>query len=73
MTEWRCEEIRDRVLCLTSPDRTSLVEVYLWGATIVKYFQNGMDRLLLSSSAVLDESKAIRGGFHLFPEATLYL
>ncbi|KAI8918131.1 galactose mutarotase-like domain-containing protein [Entophlyctis helioformis] len=45
------------------------VEVYLWGATVTSWRYKGVERLFLSSKAILDGTKAIRGGIPLvFPQ-----
>ncbi|PVV01258.1 hypothetical protein BB560_004339 [Smittium megazygosporum] len=45
------------------------VEVYLYGATITSWKAKGKERLFLSKQAILDGSKAIRGGIPIvFPQ-----
>ena len=44
-------------------------KVHLFGATVISWTVNGIEQLFLSSKAVLDGSKAIRGGIPLvFPQ-----
>src|SRR5436305_14896187 len=44
------------------------IEVLLFGATITSWKSNGKENLFLSEKAVLDGSKAVRGGIPLvFP------
>ncbi len=54
---------------LSSHDGLHRVEVYLHGATIGSWMKNGEERLYLSSKAVFDGAKALRGGVPLvFPQ-----
>lgn len=61
-------ELNDNVLTARLPSGDS-VTVYLYGATVTSWkTSNGAEQLFLSSAAVLDGSKAIRGGIPLvFP------
>lgn len=61
---------------LTSPDGKSTVTVILHGATIVSYVANGRELLFVSSQAVFEPPKAVRGGIPICfpnfgPHATL--
>ncbi|KAF9913391.1 hypothetical protein BX616_010087, partial [Lobosporangium transversale] len=52
---------------LSHPSGAS-AEVYLFGATLTSWKVSNKERIFLSAEAVLDESKAIRGGIPLvFP------
>lgn len=60
---------------ISKPDKVivehggALLEVYYYGATITKWQLDGKDILFTSSKAILDGSKAIRGGIPLvFPQ-----
>eukprot|EP01103_Thecamoeba_quadrilineata_P017345 TRINITY_DN6109_c0_g1_i1.p1 TRINITY_DN6109_c0_g1~~TRINITY_DN6109_c0_g1_i1.p1 ORF type:complete len:295 (+),score=57.89 TRINITY_DN6109_c0_g1_i1:8-892(+) len=47
---------------------SSSVTIYHYGATITSWKTNGLERLFLSSKAILDGTKAVRGGIPLvFP------
>ncbi|EGF80059.1 hypothetical protein BATDEDRAFT_35052 [Batrachochytrium dendrobatidis JAM81] len=47
----------------------STITIYLWGATVTSWKYYGVENLFLSSKAVLDGSKPIRGGIPLvFPQ-----
>ncbi|KAJ3027749.1 UNVERIFIED_CONTAM: hypothetical protein HDU68_003194 [Siphonaria sp. JEL0065] len=47
---------------------SSSAEIYFFGATVTSWKVNGTEKLFLSSKAVLDGSKAVRGGIPLvFP------
>ncbi|CAG8475428.1 6810_t:CDS:2 [Ambispora leptoticha] len=47
----------------------SSAEVYLFGATVTSWKVSGLERLFLSKKAILDGTKAIRGGIPLvFPQ-----
>ncbi|KAI8819479.1 putative glucose-6-phosphate 1-epimerase-like protein [Fimicolochytrium jonesii] len=47
---------------------TSTAEIYYFGATLTSWKPHGTERLFLSSKAILDGSKAIRGGIPIvFP------
>ncbi|KAL2912942.1 hypothetical protein HK105_207613 [Polyrhizophydium stewartii] len=47
----------------------SVAEVLLWGATVTSWKYKGIERLFVSSKAVLDGTKAVRGGIPLvFPQ-----
>jgi glucose-6-phosphate 1-epimerase len=53
---------------LTSPDGTSSVTVLLHGATIVSYILHSRELLFVSSEAVFEPPKAVRGGIPIcFP------
>ena len=54
---------------LASSDGKHSCEIKLFGATVISWISNGLEKLFLSSAAHLDGSKAIRGGIPLvFPQ-----
>jgi glucose-6-phosphate 1-epimerase len=53
---------QDRVVAVHGQ---SELEVMNYGATITSWKFNGQEKLFVSSKAVLDQSKAIRGGMYL--------
>jgi glucose-6-phosphate 1-epimerase len=56
-------------LKIVSPDEQVSCEVYLFGATVTSYIVNNEEKLFLSSKAILNGSKAIRGGIPIvFPQ-----
>lgn len=58
---------KDRIV--VSLDNQNSTTIYLHGATITSWVCNGKERLFLSKKAVLNGSKAIRGGIPLvFPQ-----
>lgn len=67
---WTIESSEDsKQLILSSLDKTNTCIIYLYGATITSWKSNNIERLLLSKSAILDGTKAIRGGIPLvFPQ-----
>lgn len=46
-------------------NETDSVKIHLHGATIISWIHDGKEMLFLSSKAILDGSKAIRGGIPL--------
>lgn len=65
--------IRDNRIDATLPSGES-VSVHLYGATVTSWkLANGEEQLFVSSKAILDGSKAIRGGIPVvFPVRLLY-
>ncbi|KAJ3317994.1 hypothetical protein HDU76_000989 [Blyttiomyces sp. JEL0837] len=60
--------INDKVI-ITRPSGVSSAEIYLHGATVTSFKLNGKEKLFVSTKAILDGSKAIRGGIPLvFPQ-----
>jgi glucose-6-phosphate 1-epimerase len=56
-------------LSLTQNGHSCAAEVYLYGAHVTSWKDNGKELLFLSSKAILDGSKAIRGGIPVcFPQ-----
>lgn len=49
-------------LKLSSPDNKVSCEIFLFGATVTSWNINGDEKLFLSKTAILNGSKAIRGG-----------
>jgi len=70
--KWKIEKsaiANSSVIILKSPDELTTATVYLFGATVTSWKVNDKEQLLLSNTAVLDGSKAIRGGIPVvFPQ-----
>jgi glucose-6-phosphate 1-epimerase len=49
---------------VTATIGSSSIAVMLYGATVISWKVDGTEKLFLSEFAILDESKAIRGGMY---------
>lgn len=59
----------EQSVTISSTDRLNSCKVYKYGATVTSWLKDGQEQLFLSTKAVLDGSKAIRGGIPLvFPQ-----
>ncbi|KAI9362980.1 galactose mutarotase-like domain-containing protein [Zopfochytrium polystomum] len=57
------------VVTISSRSQRQSAQVYLYGATLVSWKADGAERIFVSSDAVLNGSKAIRGGIPIaFPQ-----
>ncbi len=56
-------------VCISTTDGAHFCQIYLLGATVTSWKSYGQERLFLSSIAVFDGAKALRGGIPLvFPQ-----
>lgn len=69
---WKVEDDKNSsspIIILKSPDELTTATIHLFGATVTSWKVNNCEQLLLSNTAILDGSKAIRGGIPLvFPQ-----
>lgn len=62
------EELEDRVIITDPSDSSNSVTILKFGANIISWKNNNVEKLWLSDAAKLDGSKAVRGGIPLvFP------